>query len=57
MQGLLRRHGKVFCQRRGEPKRKAPVENVKEAVESGATVFTEEAAVYHEMRATMTTRL
>jgi transposase-like protein len=49
VQGLLQRHGKVSVKVVGEAKRKVLVQNVKDTVEAGATVFTDEATVYYEM--------
>lgn len=49
VQGLLQRHRKVSAKVVGEAKRKTLVENVKATVESGSTVFTDEAAAYYAM--------
>jgi transposase-like protein len=47
VQGLLERHGKVTAKVVGEAKRKALSENVKENVEPGSTVYTDEAVAYY----------
>jgi len=47
VQGLLEHHGKVSAKVVGEAKRKALSENVKENVEPGSTVYTDEAAAYY----------
>ena len=41
--------GRLAAKVVGEAKRKALIENVKETVEAGSTVFTDEAAAYYEM--------
>jgi transposase-like protein len=49
VQGLLARHGIVHTKVVGEAKRGILVENVKDTVEAGAQVFTDDAAAYYGM--------
>jgi transposase-like protein len=49
VQGLLARHGKVRAKVVGEAKRGLLVENVKDTVEAGSQVFTDDAAAYYGM--------
>jgi transposase-like protein len=49
IQGLLMRHGKVHARVVGEAKRGILVENVKEIVDKGSNVFTDDAVAYYGM--------
>lgn len=49
VQGLLERHGKIRTKVVGEAKRGLLVENVKETVEAGSQVFTDDAVAYYGM--------
>ncbi len=48
VQGLLQRHGKVSARVVGDAKRMALVDNVKDTVVPGSTVYTDEAVIYFE---------
>jgi transposase-like protein len=49
IQGLLQRHGKVSAKVVHEAKRGVLVQNVKDTVDAGSTVFTDEFVAYYEM--------
>jgi transposase-like protein len=49
VQGLLERHGKVSTKVMRDAKRRSLVENVKDTVAPGSTVYTDEAVAYYQM--------